>query len=206
MNLATGQKTGYYTDQRDNRQRLTAYAGGRTVLNAYSYSGSFATYLLAAGATHVVNVDSSAEALALAAINMELNGHAMPEQVENLQADVPKLLRQWRDDTAGPRFDMIILDPPKFASHKGHLERALRGYKDINLLALQLLRPGGYLATFSCSGLVTPDLLQKVVFGASVDAGRSGQIIEWLHQAADHPVALSFPEGHYLKGLLLRVD
>lgn len=203
VHLADGQKTGYYTDQRTNRQRVAAYAHGATVLNGYSYSGSFAAYLLAAGAERVVNVDSSREALALAAENMALNGYSA--QVEQLQADLPKLLRQWLEAAEPPRFDLIILDPPKFASHKGQLDRALRGYKEINRLALQLLNPGGYLATFSCSGLVSLDLFQKVIFGASVDAGRPAQILEWLHQASDHPVALTFPEGEYLKGLLLRV-
>ena len=124
---------------------------------------------------------------------------------EGVAGDVFAILRDWREDPGGPRFDMIVLDPPKFVQSQQHMERALRGYKDINLLALQLLNPGGILATFSCSGLVDAALFQKVVFGAAVDAGRTVQILEWLRQSADHPVAITFPEGEYLKGLICRV-
>ena len=122
-----------------------------------------------------------------------------------MAGDVFAILRDWRETAGGPRFDVIVLDPPKFVQSQQHMERALRGYKDINLLALQLLNPGGILATFSCSGLVDAALFQKVVFGAAVDAGRTVQILEWLRQSADHPVAVTFPEGEYLKGLICRV-
>lgn len=136
--------------------------------------------------------------------NLRLNGFDPDTQTENIAGDLFEVLRDWRN-AGKQRFDLIILDPPKFAQSKGNLERALRGYKDINLLAMGLLKPGGFLATFSCSGLVSADLFQKVVFGAAVDAGRSVQILEWLRQASDHPVAITFPEGEYLKGLICRV-
>ncbi len=201
VDLWHGQKTGFYLDQRLNRGRVAAWAVGRTVLNAFSYSGGFAVHALGAGAAHVTNADMSADALALAERNLQQNGFS-PEQFDDEQANVFQLLRDYRQ--LGRHFDMIILDPPKFATGKKTLKRATRGYKDINLLALQLLRPKGILATFSCSGLVSPDLFQKVVFGASVDAGVEAQIVEGLGQPPDHPVLLSFPEGRYLKGLILQ--
>ena len=136
--------------------------------------------------------------------NLRLNGFDPDTQTENIAGDLFEVLRDWRN-AGKQRFDLIILDPPKFAQSKGNLERALRGYKDINLLAMGLLKPGGFLATFSCSGLVSADLFQKVVFGAAVDAGRPVQVLEWLRQASDHPVAITFPEGEYLKGLICRV-
>jgi 23S rRNA (cytosine1962-C5)-methyltransferase len=215
VDLLHGQKTGFYTDQRQNRRRFAAYcaaaAGSSTtrtagpqVLNAFAYTGAFAVYALAAGASHVVNLDSSVEALELAETNLRLNGFDPDTQADGVAGDVFSVLRDWREDPTGPRFDMIVLDPPKFVQSQQHMERGLRGYKDINLLALHLLRPGGILATFSCSGLVDLSLFQKVVFGAAVDAGRSVQVLEWLHQGPDHGVALTFPEGEYLKGLLCR--
>jgi 23S rRNA (cytosine1962-C5)-methyltransferase len=199
-----GQKTGFYSDQRTNRRRVAAWCEGRRVLNAFSYTGAFAIHALAAGAAHVTNIDSSMDALTLAEQSLQLNGFDADTQCKLIAGDVFQVLRDWSAAPDGPRFDLIILDPPKFAHSQSQLERALRGYKDINLHALRLLTPGGILATFSCSGLVSPDLFQKVIFGASVDAGRHAQIVEWLNQAADHPVALTFPEGHYLKGLLCR--
>jgi 23S rRNA (cytosine1962-C5)-methyltransferase len=213
VDLEHGQKTGFYTDQRQNRRRFAAYcatladAAGRgpRVLNAFAYTGAFAVHALAAGATHVTNVDSSVEALELAETNLQLNGFDPDSAAEGIAGDVFSLLRDWRAAADGPRYDMIVLDPPKFVQSQQHMERALRGYKDINLLALQLLNPGGILATFSCSGLVDAALFQKVVFGAAVDAGRTVQILEWLRQSADHPVAITFPEGEYLKGLICRV-
>jgi 23S rRNA (cytosine1962-C5)-methyltransferase len=153
-------------------------------------------------AQRVVNVDSSAEALALARRNVALNGFAVDE-ADFVAGDVFEVLRQYRAE--GRRFDVIILDPPKFAHHQGQVQAATRGYKDINLLAFQLLRPGGLLMTFSCSGLVDADLFQKVVFGALADSGRDAQIVARLTAGPDHPVALTFPEGMYLKGLLCRV-
>lgn len=203
VDLLGGQKTGFYLDQRENRRRTAAYCQGGRVLNAFSYSGGFAIHALAAGAAHVTNLDSSVEALGLAERNLALNGFDPDVQAESVVGDVFQVLRDWR--AAGERFDVIILDPPKFARSQGQIDRAARAYKDIDLLAMQLLRPGGVLATFSCSGLVSPDLFQKIVFGASVDAGRDVQVIERLSQGPDHPLLLSFPEGEYLKGLMCRV-
>ncbi|CAN5679007.1 class I SAM-dependent methyltransferase [soil metagenome] len=208
VDLAGGQKSGFYMDQRENRQRLAAYCQGATVLNAFSYTGAFAVHALAAGARHVTNIDVSVDALELGEENVRLNDFDPDAQTESIAGDVFAVLHDWRDaarDTGARPFDVIILDPPKFAQSKGNLERALRGYKDINLLAMQLIKPGGILATFSCSGLVSADLFQKVVFGAAVDANRPVQILEWLRQGSDHPIAITFPEGEYLKGLICRV-
>jgi len=203
VDLLAGQKTGFYLDQRENRRRVASYCPGGRVLNAFSYSGGFAVYALAAGAQHVVNLDSSLEALELGERNLALNGFDPDAQAEGVAGDVFQVLRDWR--TASQRFDVIILDPPKFAHNQQQIERAARAYKDINLLAMQLLQPGGVLATFSCSGLVSADLFQKIIFGASVDARREAQVIERLSQGPDHPVLLNFPEGEYLKGLVCRV-
>ena len=203
VDLLGGQKTGFYLDQRENRRRVAAYCQGARVLNAFSYSGGFAVYALAAGAAHVSNLDSSLEALELSERNLALNGFDPDGQAEGVAGDVFQVLRDWR--AAGQRFDVIILDPPKFAHSQQQVERAARAYKDINLLAMQLLPPGGLLATFSCSGLVSADLFQKILFGASVDAGRDVQVVERLGQGSDHPLLLSFPEGEYLKGLVCRM-
>ena len=203
VDIIGGQKTGFYLDQRENRRRVAAYAAGREVLNAFAYTGAFAVYALAAGAKHVTNVETSYKALELAERNLALNGFDPDRQAEQIAGDVFAVLRDFRE--TGRRFDLIILDPPKFARTKGQVQAATRGYKDINLLALQMLPPGGILATFSCSGLVSEDLFQKVVFGAGVDAGRDVQILERLGQPPDHPVLLSFPEGAYLKGFICRV-
>lgn len=200
VDVRQGHKTGFYLDQRKNRLRTAAYCQGAEVLNAFAYTGAFGLYAAAAGAAAVTNVDSSAAALDLAAENVALNGQP-PQEI--VTGDVFQVLRRYRDE--GRTFDLIVLDPPKFATSQAEVMAATRGYKDINLLALQLLRPGGILVTFSCSGRVSADLFQKVVFGASVDAGRHVQILEWLAQASDHPVLLSFPESAYLKGLLCRV-
>jgi 23S rRNA (cytosine1962-C5)-methyltransferase len=202
VDLLGGQKTGFYLDQRENRRIVGSHAAGRRVLNAFSFTGAFGVYALAAGAAHVTNVDSSVEALQGAEATLRLNGFDPDQQAEGIAGDVFQVLRVFRDE--GRQFDLVILDPPKFARSKAELDGATRGYKDINLLGLKLLAPGGLLATFSCSGLVTPDLFQKIVFGASVDAGRNAQIIAKLGQGADHPILLSFPEGEYLKGLLCR--
>jgi 23S rRNA (cytosine1962-C5)-methyltransferase len=202
VDLLGGQKTGFYLDQRENRRLVGGFAAGKRVLNAFSFTGAFAVHALANGAAHVVNLDSSREALEGAEQALRLNGLDPDKQAEAIQGDVFQVLRAFRDE--GRRFDVIILDPPKFARSKGELDAATRGYKDINLLAMRLLAPGGLLATFSCSGLVTPDLFQKVVFGASVDAGRNMQVIARMTQAPDHPLLLTFPEGEYLKGLLAR--
>jgi 23S rRNA (cytosine1962-C5)-methyltransferase len=205
VDLHGGQKTGFYMDQRANRCRVAAYASGARVLNAFAYTGAFGVYALAGGAHHVLNLDASVEALELCEKNLRRNGFDLATQSEQLAGDVFTVMRDWR--AAGePHFDLIVLDPPKFATSKRRIDKALRGYKDINLLAMQLLRPGGILATFSCSGLVSADLFQKVVFGAAVDAGRAVQILHWLRQGDDHPVAITFPEGQYLKGLVCRVE
>jgi len=203
VDLARGHKTGFYLDQRENRRRAAAYlAGAEEVLNAFAYTGAFAVYALAAGARRVVNVDTSAEALRMAAENIRLNG-LDPERVEHVEGDAFRVLRRFV--AMGRRFDGVILDPPKFAHSQAHLERAARGYKDINLQALRLIRPGGVLITFSCSGLVSPELFQKIVFAAAEDAGREVQILEKLSHPPDHPIHLAFPESEYLKGLIARV-
>lgn len=202
VDVRKGHKTGFYLDQRDNRAALTPYAAGAEVLNCFSYTGGFAVAALAAGAAGVVNVDASGDALLLARKNVALN---LPEAagVTYLEGDVFNVLRDYREKNR--LFDLIVLDPPKFAESRQHLEKALRGYKDINLLAFKLLRPGGVLMTFSCSGLVSPDLFEKAIAWAALDAGRGAQILRRLHQADDHPSALNFPEAAYLKGLLCRV-
>jgi len=200
VDIKRGQKTGFYLDQRENRLRTAAYCAGADVLNAFAYTGGFGVYASQASARSVINVDTSAKALALAEENLALNNCAPQEKVVG---DVFQVLRQYRDE--GRTFDLVILDPPKFAVSQVQVMDASRGYKDVNLLAMQLLRPGGLLVTFSCSGLVSADLFQKIVFGASVDAGRDVQILERLFQAPDHPVLLTFPESAYLKGFVCRV-
>ena len=202
VDLTGGQKTGGYLDQVINRVSLAAYAEGADVLDCFCYNGGFSVALARGGAASVVAVDSSAPALAASQHDMALNA-VQATSHEIVEADVFKLLRVYRDQER--RFDMIVLDPPKFAHSQAQVERATHGYKDINLLALKLLRPGGILATYSCSGLVSADLFQKVIFGAAIDAQRDVQIIERHTQAPDHPVLLSFPEGEYLKGLVCRV-
>jgi 23S rRNA (cytosine1962-C5)-methyltransferase len=202
VDVKRGHKTGFYLDQRENRKKIQAYVNQAEVLNLFSYTGSFAVAALKAGAKSVVNVDSSADALQLARDNLCLNNLPVDE-ADFVEADVFAYVRQLR---AGQRtFDVIIADPPKLAQTQGQIERAARAYKDLNLIALQLLKPGGYLMTFSCSGLISPDLFQKIVFSAAVDAKRDAQVVERLSQASDHPVLLSFPEGEYLKGLVCRV-
>lgn len=202
VDLREGHKTGFYLDQRENRARLLRYAAGREVLNAFAYTGAFGLYALRGGAAHVVNVDTSERALDLARRNFARNGWG-EGRVEFVAGDVFQVLRRYRQE--GRQFDLIVLDPPKFAHGAADVPAATRGYKDINLLAFQLLREGGVLFTFSCSGAISADLFQKVVFRASLDAGRDVQVLERLTQASDHPVLLSFPEGEYLKGLVCRV-
>ncbi len=197
-----GQKTGFFLDQRDNRRLIRDVAAGRRVLNVFCYTGGFTLAALAGGATQVVSMDSSAEALALGAENLSRNPTLSAAASAWVEADAFAQLRQLRNEAAS--FDLIVLDPPKFAPTAAHAERAARAYKDINLLALKLLTPGGLLATFSCSGGVDAALFQKIVAGAAVDAGAHARILRRLGPSADHPVALEFPEGDYLKGLLLR--
>jgi 23S rRNA (cytosine1962-C5)-methyltransferase len=201
VDVARGQKTGAYLDQQVNRARVASHARGATLLDAFAYSGGFAIACLHAGATRARLIDSSAEALALAERDALANGVA--ERCELVTADVFDELRALRE--AGRRFDLVVLDPPKFVHTAEQLHSGSRGYKDINWLGLQLVAPGGVLATFSCSGHVDAALFQKIVAGAALDAGRDAEVLERLSQAPDHPVALSFPEAEYLKGLILRV-
>jgi 23S rRNA (cytosine1962-C5)-methyltransferase len=194
-----GQKTGFYLDQRDNRAAIRAAAYGRRVLNCFCYTGGFSLSAAAGGAVEVLSIDSSAAALALAAENAALN--RLDASLTWREADVFAALRTLRD--AGATFDLVVLDPPKFAPTAAHAERAARAYKDINLLALKLLARGGLLATFSCSGGVSAELFQKIVAGAAADARADVAVVRRFQAAADHPVALAFPEGDYLKGLFL---
>ena len=203
VDVRTGQKTGFYLDQRANRQRVGALALGREVLNCFCYTGGFSLYALAGGAQHVLSIDSSADALEKAKDNLSLNGFD-PQKAEWLEADVFSALRTLRDKRAS--FDLIVLDPPKFAPTSAQVEKAARGYKDINLLAFKLLKPFGILATYSCSGGISADLFQKIVAGAALDARVNARILEYCHQGIDHPTALNFPEASYLKGLICQVD
>ncbi len=200
VDVAHGQKTGFYLDQRDNRRRIRELARDRDVLNCFCYTGGFSIAALAGGARSVLSIDSSAEALALAALHVSDNG-LDAARTEWREADVFSELRKLRDGARN--FDLIVLDPPKFAPTAHHVEKATRAYKDVNLLALKLLRPGGLLASFSCSGGVSADLFQKVVAGAGLDARADAAIVGRFGPSADHPVALDFPEGDYLKGLLV---
>jgi 23S rRNA (cytosine1962-C5)-methyltransferase len=207
VDVREGHKTGFYLDQRLGRDAAARWCRGRDVLNAFSYTGGFSVAVLAGGAASVVDVDTSGPSLELARRNVEANspgggGHAAG-RYDAIEGDVFTLLRRFRDSRR--TFDAIVLDPPKFADARAHLDKAARGYKDINLLAFKLLRPGGILLTFSCSGLMTGELFQKIVADAAVDARRDAAVVERLAQPPDHPVALPFPEGAYLKGLVCRV-
>lgn len=208
VDLNGGHKTGFYLDQRQNhalaRKLATSLLTERPqlrVLDTFCYTGGFTLNTLAAGASHVMSLDASAPALERLAVNLEKN-NLPASRNERRVGDAFKVLRELRE--AKTSFDMIILDPPKFAHNGGQIEKAARGYKDLNLLAFQLLRPGGILMTFSCSGLISTDLFQKIVFGAMHDAKTDAQVLQFLTQADDHPVLLSFPESLYLKGLACR--
>jgi 23S rRNA (cytosine1962-C5)-methyltransferase len=201
VNLVSGHKTGFYLDQRANRQQVRVVSQGRDVLDCFCYTGGFSVNALSGGAASVLAVDVSQEALSMALENIRLN-QLPAERYAAIDGDVFQVLRRFRDE--GRSFDMVILDPPKFAPTSAQVEKAARGYKDINLLAFKLLRPGGLLITFSCSGGVDAGLFQKIVASAALDAGADAQIVQHLAQAADHPVALNFPEGTYLKGLICR--
>ncbi|HZF20539.1 MAG TPA: class I SAM-dependent rRNA methyltransferase [Burkholderiales bacterium] len=200
VDVGSGQKTGFYLDQRENRRRFGRLAAGRDVLDGFCYTGGFTLSALTGGARSVLAIDSSAQALAQAKRNLELNRIA-PDRAQWLDADVFQALRRLQRDER--RFDLIVLDPPKFAPTSKDAARAARGYKDINLNALKLLRPGGLLATFSCSGGVSAELFQKIVAGAAADAGAPLLLRDRYRSAPDHPVRIEFPEGEYLKGLLL---
>jgi 23S rRNA (cytosine1962-C5)-methyltransferase len=199
VNVETGHKTGFYLDQRVNRKHIRELVEGLSILDCFCYTGGFTVNALAGGAWTVLSVDASAEALAMCRENCSLNNLPL-DRHEVLEGDVFQVLRKFRDEARS--FDLIILDPPKFAPTAAQAEKAARGYKDINLLALKLLRPGGILVTFSCSGGIDLALFQKIVASAALDAGVTAQIVEHLSQAPDHPVALNFPEGAYLKGLV----
>lgn len=202
VDVRRGHKTGFYLDQRENRARLPDFCAGVDVLDVFAYTGGFGVCAATARAAGVTLVESSTRALGLAQRNLALNG-IENRGVDYVKGDAFSVLRGYRAE--GRRFGIVVLDPPKFARSKREVKRAGRAYKDINLLAFQLLHPGGVLFTFSCSGAVSADLFQKIVFGAAVDAGREAQIVGYLAQGADHPVALTFPEGAYLKGLICRV-
>jgi 23S rRNA (cytosine1962-C5)-methyltransferase len=210
VDIELGHKTGFYLDQRENRRLAATFAaqgdnpaGRFMILNAFAYTGAFGVYCCAANsAARVLHLDESEAALELARRNHELNGSA--DRAEFMAGNAFQALRKFRDEDR--QFDLVILDPPKFAAAQGQVAGACRGYKDINLLGIKLLRPGGILATFSCSGLIAPDLFRKVVFSAARDAGRAAQVLAATGHAPDHPWLLSFPEGEYLKGLFLRVS
>ncbi len=209
VNVREGHKTGFYLDQRENRQRFRDLIRQRTeaiappdVLNVFSYTGGFAVYGLKAGARSIVSVDTSEDALRFGDENLVLNDLSAAQN-QNINGDAFEVLRNLRRQKR--EFDAIVLDPPKFAFTRRDIKKASRGYKDINMQAIHLLKPGGLLLTFSCSGAISEDLFQKIVFGAALDTGRSVQIIGRMTQGADHPVALTFPEGAYLKGLICRV-
>ncbi|MDQ8006519.1 MAG: class I SAM-dependent rRNA methyltransferase [Pedobacter sp.] len=202
INIAEGQKSGFYCDQRDNRSILASYTKGRSVLDCFSYSGGFSLNAFAQGAAEVTSVDSSALAIETLKQNIDLNKFDVSKH-SAIQSDVNKQLRQFNDE--GKKFDVVVLDPPKYAPSRSALDRAARAYKDLNRRGLLLLESGGLLATFSCSGAVDIETFKQIIAWAALDAGKEVQIIKQFCQPEDHPVRLSFPEGEYLKGLLLRV-
>lgn len=202
INIADGQKSGFYCDQRHNRMILAEYTKEKTVLDCFCYSGGFSLNSLNHGATHVTSVDSSGLAIETLQHNLGLNGFAADKQ-NSIQSDVNKQLRTFKEE--GRKFDVIVLDPPKYAPSRSALDRAARAYKDLNRLGMLLLESGGILATFSCSGAVDMETFKQIIAWAALDAGKEVQIIKQFHQPEDHPVRISFPEGEYLKGLLLRV-
>jgi 23S rRNA (cytosine1962-C5)-methyltransferase len=203
VDIRVGHKTGAYLDQAANQALIQAYSKDAQVLNCFSYTGGFGLWALRGGADRVTQIDASQAVLDLSRDNVMLNS-LDDHRIEHVNGNVFELLRQYRD--ARRIFDLIVLDPPKFVASKAQLDKGARGYKDINLLALKLLRPGGILFTFSCSGLVPAMLFQKIVADAAQDAGRRVAVLGILHQAADHPVALNFPEAHYLKGLVCMAE
>ena len=203
ISIAHGHKTGFYLDQFDNRELVRSLSKGRRVLNCFAYTGGFGIAALQGGASHVLNVDSSGPSLALAAANFTRNGFAQT-QFSNREANVFELLREFKQSQEV--FDLVVLDPPKFAETKAQFKRAARAYKDIAMQAAALLSPGGLLVSFSCSGAIDLPLFQKITADGVLDAGRHGQIIHYMHQAQDHPIGLPFPESLYLKGLVCMLD
>jgi 23S rRNA (cytosine1962-C5)-methyltransferase len=202
VDIVNGHKTGFYLDQRDNRLILRNMCHKLHVLNCFSYTGGFGLSAMAGGASSITNIDVSASALDMALVNARLNDFDV-SGITNICGDVFHHLRQLRD--SGSAFDLIVLDPPKFAASVSQLEKAARGYKDINLQAMKLLKPGGLLFTFSCSGHMVPELFRKIISDAAVDADCEIYCEQNLQQSADHPVLMSFPESHYLKGYICRV-
>ncbi len=202
VNPIKGHKTGYYLDQRDNRQILSGYAKKKTVMNCFSYTGGFGLFALQGGAKHVTNLDASQHVLDTCERNYLLNGFPS-DSFTNICGDAFQVLRQYRQEEK--KFDIIVLDPPKFADSANQVVKAARGYKDINMIACSLLNPGGLLFTFSCSGHITSELFQKIVADAALDANVDLKMIQRLSQAKDHPVAMNFPESFYLKGLIAKV-
>jgi 23S rRNA (cytosine1962-C5)-methyltransferase len=201
VDLLAGHKTGFYLDQRKNRQIAGQLSRNKRVLNCFSYTGTFALYAIAGGASEVINVDVSQSALDTSAENLALNFDAAEQQkVKHIKKDVFELLRTYKEQ--GEKFDLIVMDPPKFVENKRHLDRAARGYKDINRLACELLNENGILLTFSCSGLVSQDLFNKIIADSALDANTQLGYLQKLEQDSDHIVASSFPEGAYLKGLV----
>jgi 23S rRNA (cytosine1962-C5)-methyltransferase len=203
LDVAEGHKTGFYLDQRDSRRKFAEYVHRlrlQQVLNCYCYTGGFTVAALAGGAAHVTSIDSSGPAIERARANVALNGFEA-DRTTMLDADVNASLRQYQKE--GRRFDAIVLDPPKFAPTVTHAERAARAYKDINRVALSILAPGGVLFTYSCSGGISADLFHKIVASAGIDAGVDAFITERMGGAPDHPMTVNFPEGEYLKGLVL---
>ncbi|WP_018991864.1 class I SAM-dependent rRNA methyltransferase [Aromatoleum toluclasticum] len=203
VDVVAGHKTGFYLDQRDNRRLTGLLAAGRSVLNCFCYTGGFSLQALAGGATSVLSIDSSGPALEVARRNVELNPQLDADRAEWMEADVFAALRALKAE--GRTFDLIVLDPPKFAPSAAHADRAARAYKDINLFGFRLLNPGGILMTYSCSGGIGLELFQKIVAGAASDAGVDARIVHRLSAAADHPIGLAVPEGEYLKGLAVQV-
>jgi 23S rRNA (cytosine1962-C5)-methyltransferase len=202
VDIKNGHKTGFYLDQRDNRLLVSEFAKGKNVLNCFSYTGGFSVYALAAGANKVTQIEASSSAIELSVKNIELN-NLNSSLLESINGDVFEVLRKFRDERK--TFDVIILDPPKFTESASQIQKASRGYKDINLLASKLLNPGGILFTFSCSGHISQELFQKIVADAALDSGRDVKIIKQLTQSSDHPFSTNFPEGLYLKGLICSV-
>jgi len=199
IDIINGHKTGYYLDQRESRRKLSDYASGASVLNCFAYTGGFGHFACKGEASSVTHIEISDSAVKQIKKNAELNGFS-DKRIRVLKGDVFKVMRSLLEQEQ--YFDIIVLDPPKFADSRFNIQKAARGYKDINMLAFKLLNPFGILFTFTCSGAVDELLFQKIVAGAALDAKRDASIIDYLGQSADHPVDLAFPEGRYLKGLV----
>ena len=203
VDVATGQKTGFFLDQAENRQYLRKHSADQKVLNCFAYTGGFSVAALLGGATQVISVDSSAPALELLQSNLNANGLGAANH-STVNGNVFQVLRDYQ--TSGEHFDIVVLDPPKFAENKNQVNKAARAYKDLALQACKVINPGGLLVTFSCSGSIEMNLFQKITSDALLDANRQGEIVHYLHQGEDHPIALEFPESQYLKGLACRVN